>query len=615
MTADFEEFFVLWGMVFAVLKFDSNLALVRCDQIEVAQNDLSLAAPKETWRLIASGEDVTSHQRAHYADAEISSEPCSGLARYLVCLSVPEGSSRFNPKVPCQVSITGKDGCMVQRVLTPRSITPQWLTQTDLKPALGEAFQQAGHPEVATILQSVITVGDADSFRPFYIDRAVASGSGLVLDGWIPRVGERQVSVTTGDLTALVPKSALATRSRADVHQYLLDNGMVTDGSNVHSFAAVLPADADRNEQAFYFLERTPSDGQVRIYGPIMVVLRQDENEALQVARQFFGEIQALPPSVVNQIYRPLLALPEREILAKKYHFGPPLPSGEPIASIIIPFYGDAFFLNCVFHLQRVLPRGFELILVVDDARIWPEIYSRVISRSKAFTIPTTLLQNAENYGFGRANNLGFMAASGDVVFLMNSDIIVTDPASLVEAAEVIRTRKMRDEPELIIGFSLLYEDETIQHIGMEFPQSSAVGGLHLADHPMKGLPFSLYRGESIRQTSAVTAALMALSADLYGRLGGFDPVYVRGDFEDADLCLRAEQFGAEAQVFVRLGLYHLERQSISTLGDGEVRQMITYLNCVAFNQRWQGRLSSPTQKSATPRPRFQVKKRASLRP
>ena len=68
--------------------------------------------------------------------------------------------------------------------------------------------------------------------------------------------------------------------------------------------------------------------------------------------------------------------------MAKPFRFGPPVPKDEPVTSIIIPFYGDAFFLNCVYHLQRILGTGFELVLVVDDPRIWPEIYGRLASRS-----------------------------------------------------------------------------------------------------------------------------------------------------------------------------------------------------------------------------------------
>jgi GT2 family glycosyltransferase len=192
--------------------------------------------------------------------------------------------------------------------------------------------------------------------------------------------------------------------------------------------------------------------------------------------------------------------------------------------------------------LQRVLGPGFELILVVDDPRIWPEVFGRLSGRHSSITLPTILLQCAQNYGYARANNLGPWQREVTVLFLMNSDVMVLDPTSLTEAADVIRSRRQTEAPDTIIGFSLLFEDDTIQHIGMEFPRSPLVGGMRLADHPMKGLPIGLYDGEATRSVPAVTGAMMALSASLYQKLGGFDAIYERGDFEDADLCLRARR-------------------------------------------------------------------------
>jgi cellulose synthase/poly-beta-1,6-N-acetylglucosamine synthase-like glycosyltransferase len=286
------------------------------------------------------------------------------------------------------------------------------------------------------------------------------------------------------------------------------------------------------------------------------------------------------------------LALPRAQARARRFDFGPAVDETGPLSSIIIPFYGDAFFLNCAYHLQRVLGPGFELILVVDDPRIWPEVYGRLSGRHASITVPTVLLQCAQNYGYARANNLGASAARGDVLFLMNSDVMVLDPTGLIEAADAIRARHQTGTPDTIIGFSLLFEDDTIQHIGMEFPRSPLVGGMRLADHPMKGLPIGLYDGEATRSAPAVTGAMMALAASLYQKLGGFDATYERGDFEDADLCLRAQEIGAEIRVHVRPGLYHLEGQSIRTMGDAGLREMITYLNCVEFNARWDAHLS-----------------------
>jgi hypothetical protein len=129
------------------------------------------------------------------------------------------------------------------------------------------------------------------------------------------------------------------------------------------------------------------------------------------------------------------------------------------------------------------------------------------------------------------------------------------------------------------------------------------MGNLLVADHPMKGLPFEFYEGDTIRPAQAVTAALMALSKDLFQNLDGFDLRFERGDFEDADLCLRARQRGAEIQVHVHPGLYHLERQSIPAMGDHDIRAMVTYMNCAEFNRRWEAELSKPKRVFKVPKP------------
>ena len=219
--------------------------------------------------------------------------------------------------------------------------------------------------------------------------------------------------LVTGDLSVLVQKDAWALRRRPDVHEHLAKTGALKARSDIHGFAAVLPVETAENVRELFFLECDPSHDRTTFYGPVTTNLRKDDKEALQIIRHSFGEIESLPRELVSQLYRPFLALPKSEALAKPFRFGPPVPKDEPVTSIIIPFYGDAFFLNCVYQLQRILGTGFELVLVVDDPRIWPEIYGRLASRSRSITVPTVLLQNAENYGFGRANNLGLHGGFG----------------------------------------------------------------------------------------------------------------------------------------------------------------------------------------------------------
>lgn len=358
-------------------------------------------------------------------------------------------------------------------------------------------------------------------------------------------------------------------------------------------FIAVLPNPEGRALDVY--IRETPSDGaEPVLFGPVSAPVVADEAAAFKLVRDAFGPIQSVPPDVLEAVYRPLLTTPKRELAAQRFAFGPPPRTDGPVASIVVPFYGDAFFLHGMHHLQRILDERFELVLVVDDPRIWPEIYNALVLRTTTLRVPTLLLRNLGNYGFAGASNLGAGAARGDVLIFMNSDVLVTDPRPLLSAAEAIRDRRRLDQGELLLGFSLLYEDDTIQHLGMEFRRSAPYGNLYLAEHPMKGLPFRFGEGPALRPAEAVTGALMALSADLFRALDGFDRRYERGDFEDADLCLRARAAGAEIAVHIHPGLYHLERQSIPKMGGEELRGMVTYMNCAEFNHRWAERLSAP---------------------
>ena len=54
----------------------------------------------------------------------------------------------------------------------------------------------------------------------------------------------------------------------------------------------------------------------------------------------------------------------------------------------------------------------------------------------------------------------------------------------------------------------------------------------------------------------------MMIASDLYGEVGGLSDLYVRGGYEDSDLCIRLAERGLENWYLGNLHLYHLEAQS-----------------------------------------------------
>jgi GT2 family glycosyltransferase len=113
-----------------------------------------------------------------------------------------------------------------------------------------------------------------------------------------------------------------------------------------------------------------------------------------------------------------------------------------------------------------------------------------------------------------------------------------------------------------IVGATLLYEDETIQHAGIAI----GLNGTH--DHVLRHANFrhpDLKRcvGNNgillaTRDVSAVTGACLLVRADAFERLGGFDDSLAVA-YHDLDLCLRARALGYKVIQNAYAVLYHAE--------------------------------------------------------
>ena len=110
----------------------------------------------------------------------------------------------------------------------------------------------------------------------------------------------------------------------------------------------------------------------------------------------------------------------------------------------------------------------------------------------------------------------------------------------------------------------LLYEEGRYSTPGLYFDRPP---GAHIwsNEHYFKGLHRDFPRPMSRGAVPAVTGACMMVSADLYDELSGLSRPYIRGDYEDTDLCLRLREMGREVWYLPDVELYHLEGQSYPT--------------------------------------------------
>lgn len=196
--------------------------------------------------------------------------------------------------------------------------------------------------------------------------------------------------------------------------------------------------------------------------------------------------------------------------------------------SFIIPLFNCLDLTKaCLASLQATLPRSLDHeIIFVDDGstdgtREW----------LSTLAAPIRPILNDRNLGYAASNNRGAREATGDVLGLLNSDLVLL-PGWL---PPMLRFFRLGHPQGLIGNIQLDPATGAIDHSGI-FINTSAKPQHRGA---LTGIDCFLRR----RPVVAVTGACALVRRDTFLRLGGFDEGFVNGG-EDVDFCLRARAAG-----------------------------------------------------------------------
>jgi O-antigen biosynthesis protein len=229
-----------------------------------------------------------------------------------------------------------------------------------------------------------------------------------------------------------------------------------------------------------------------------------------------------------------------------------------PTVSVIVPLYRRIDFLqhHLLHFAQDAAMRQAELIYVLDSPELARPL-SELASAMHAFHgIPFRVMRLSRNAGYGIANNLGASIARGRVLLLLNSDVMPGLPGWLEQMVSFYDATSDIGA----LGPKLLFEDDSIQHAGMYFEReglSGAWGDLHY----FKGLSRGFPPANVTRPVPAVTGACLMIERALFEKVGGLSHLYLKGGYEDSDLCLRLIERGRRNWYLGEVELYHLEGQ------------------------------------------------------
>jgi GT2 family glycosyltransferase len=233
--------------------------------------------------------------------------------------------------------------------------------------------------------------------------------------------------------------------------------------------------------------------------------------------------------------------------------------AAEAEISVIVPLYRRIDYLE--HQLAQFVHdpefRQVDLVYVLDSPELGDELRLFASHLYRLYRLPFRVAVVDRNGGFSAANNLGAEIAVGRKLLLLNSDVLPAAPGWLS------RLSRFHDSVPNVgaVGPKLLYEDDSIQHAGLYFDRPDGAESW-VNEHYYKGLYRTLPAANVPRPVPGVTGACLMIDADLYRELGGLRAMFVQGDYEDSDLCLRLQERGLECWYAPEIELYHLEGQS-----------------------------------------------------
>lgn len=232
--------------------------------------------------------------------------------------------------------------------------------------------------------------------------------------------------------------------------------------------------------------------------------------------------------------------------------------------SIVIPTVGSTgviegepvvFVLNLLEQLLEDLPpETAEVLIVVDSATPAPVREALIELARGPSSRPVRLIDDeATTFSFSHKVNLAATHAAGSALLLLNDDTAPVSPNWLGDMCDLLRIEGVG-----VVGATLLYEDDVVQHAGV-----TGVDGF--PDHFGKGRPHHSTFCNGLwwtdRSATAVTGAVMLTTTDLWERIGGFSPA-LPVNYNDVDYCLKARAEGADVVMSAAAVLRHFESRS-----------------------------------------------------
>jgi GT2 family glycosyltransferase len=236
--------------------------------------------------------------------------------------------------------------------------------------------------------------------------------------------------------------------------------------------------------------------------------------------------------------------------------------------SFVIPLYNCLPLTQAmVASLQASLPPGLthEIILVDDGSTDGTRDWLGTLTSPPG---PFRVILNERNLGYAGANNRGAAVAEGDLLGLLNNDLVLS-PGWLEPMLAV--HRRLGSRAGLVGNVQRNARTGAVDHSGIFINHRGK------PEHDTSLPPGLRFRPtDTWRQADAVTGACTLVRREFFTRLGGFDEGFANGG-EDVDFCLRSQGAGCLSAVALRsVVLHHVSASPGRKLRDEQNSRRLT---------------------------------------
>ncbi|WP_324068821.1 MAG: glycosyltransferase family 2 protein [Flavobacterium sp.] len=252
--------------------------------------------------------------------------------------------------------------------------------------------------------------------------------------------------------------------------------------------------------------------------------------------------------------------------------------------SIIILNYNVRYFLEqCVFSVQKALEGIDSEIIVIDNAS---SDDSCEMMKTKFPHIK--LIENQDNLGFPKANNIGVAQANGEYICILNPDTVVAEDTF----SKILNTKNWQLNTG-IIGCKLIdgagnFLSESKRGVPTPWVAFTKIFGLYkISNYFGKYYAQHLSENES-GKVDILVGAFMMMKRELYLKVGGFDEnCFMYSD--DIDLSYLVLKAGKSNYYFHETSVIHYKGES--TVRDGtymkRFRQAMQFFYKKHFKKSW----------------------------